>query len=169
MKKKTWIIAILSVLCIVIFVGVFYLRSLMPWYREEVSAETFEKAAEEAGFVTEDILKQYGPLGEGMYDAVIEAADPDGKGLVTFYDVNIGGTTYNAVENLYNMHYGEMMEQGVEEDFNTDQGSSYQWAELITDERYLFLSAVENTLLYADVDIEDRQVTEELINTLNYR
>ena len=166
MKKKTFII---SVLFVIVFVGVFYLRAQMPWYREEVSAETFEKAAGEAGFVTEDILKQYGPLGEGMYDAVIEAADPDGKGLVTFYDVNIGGTTYNAVENLYNMHYDEMMEQGVEEDFNTDQGSSYHWAELIMDERYMFLSAVENTLLYADVELADREMTEELINTLNYR
>lgn len=81
MKKKTFII---SVLFVIVFVGVFYLRAQMPWYREEVSAETFEKAAGEAGFVTEDVLYRYGGSGEGVFDAVIEARDPDKKSLITF-------------------------------------------------------------------------------------
>ena len=48
-----------------------------------------------------------------------------------------------------------------------DTGSSYQWAELVTDDRYFFLAMVENTLLNVDADISDRQMAEELINTFN--
>ena len=162
MKKKTFII---SVLFVIVFVGVFYLRAQMPWYREEVSAETFEKAAGEAGFVTEDVLYRYGGSGEGVFDAVIEVRDPDKKSLITFYDLNLGGSSENAFE----FHFKELEQKQEKDNIVMDTGSSYQWAELVTDDRYFFLAMVENTLLNVDADISDRQMAEELINTINYR
>ena len=169
MKKKSWIIALISILCLLIFVGVFYLRSRMPWYREEVSAETFEKAAEEAGFVTEDVTMQQINI-HGWFDKAVEAKpSEESDSVITFYDITLAGSSAEIDKNLYNNTLLAIAEKGNPDDITGGQGSNNSWAELVTDERYYFISIVDNTVFHADVDIKDKEAAEELTSTLNYR
>ena len=126
MKKKKYII-IISVLFVIIFVSVFYFRSQMPWYREEVSAETFEKAAEEIGFVTEDVTRDQITI-HGWDDKAVEARpSEDSDSVITFYDITLAGSSAEIDKNLYNNTLYKMATEGNPDNIIGDQGSNNSW------------------------------------------
>ena len=130
--------------------------------REATTAETFDTAVQNSGFTTKTNLDRYNGV-----DYIKESV------LATYEEgVEIEFIVYSSSD------YAEQVQEQQISSFSTlkstgafvekEKGANYYDYTLISNNRYMATTRIDNTLVFAKVKLEYRDLVENLINSLGY-
>jgi len=156
MKKALIIFGIIFV--VVAIIGVMIFVPLLK-EKEKISAKSFKKNMEDKGYTLYDVTDQY----EGYADKVYIAKKSDCR--IEFYDAT---TLENAVV-MFNTSKSQFeMQKGNNSAYSSVNGKNFSTYKLQTNGKYKYLSRVEDTLIYIDVDEEYKDTIKDIIKELGY-
>ena len=154
MKKKHIIMSIICLVAVLFLVGCFT--------KQSITVDEFKSNMEGNGLTLNNIKEEY-----GVYEEVVDAntAILDDKYQVEFYTF----TDEVSSQGFYETRINEFVpiESTYKEKYN-ETGSNYNIYSLTTEDVYVYISRVDKTLLYINVNKEYKDEIKDLIEKLGY-
>lgn len=156
---------ILKIVGIVVFVlvGIFIIvYNILNKEKTPISAERFNTIMEEKGYIMVDTTNQYAQYGNYILKSYL--AQKSGY-QIEFYELS---SEENAID-MYNTNKSlfESQEPNVSASFTISM-KNYGTYSLTTNEEYKYLSRIDNTLIYVDVDKNYKDTVKNILKELGY-
>lgn len=160
MKKVLIVIGIIVVALIGIFVALF---STLNKEKASMSADTFNNTMVTKGYVMTDTTSQFEQYGNYMTKSY--AAQKSGY-QIEFYELS---SVENAIS-MYNTNQ-QKFESQKSNDLSTSTTvnlKNYSTYSLTTNGKYKYLSRIDNTLIYVDVDETYKDTVKDIMKEIGY-
>ena len=159
MKKTLIIIGIIIVILFII--GLLAFNSLNK-EKVSISADTFNTTLESKDYVITDTTSQFAQYGNYMVKSYV--AQKSGY-QIEFYELS---SEENAIS-MYNTNKTKFESQKTNTStYATVSMNNYATYSLITNGKYKYLSRIDNTLVYVDVDENYKDPVKEVMEEIGY-
>ena len=159
--KKGVIIALIIIAVIVIGVGV--LIASINKEKVAITADTFKTTMEERGYIVSDVTSQFAQYVDYITTAYVAQEGEDYQ--IEFYELsNLDNAT-----NFYNTNRAKFESQkgNASSSYNVSM-KNYSTYSITTNGKYKFISRVDNTVIYLDVDTKYEDSVKEIIKEFGY-
>jgi ABC-type Fe3+-hydroxamate transport system substrate-binding protein len=144
-------------------VSVFMLFTLTGCSKTVISTDQVKSIAGNNGYTATDIISQYVEAPQ-IKEATVFINDANGYQVEFYVLENI-----DSAIGMYNTNVSKFDQYDVGTKAKaTVNGKNYSTYSLTTTDRHRYLSRVDNTLLYADVDVKYKDAVKEFIEKLGY-
>ena len=159
--KKVLIIILIIIAVIVIGVGV--LIASLNKEKVAITADTFKSTMEAKGYIVSDVTSQFAQYGNYITKAYVAQNGTDYQ--IEFYELsNLDNATnfYNANKTKFESQKGN-----ASSSYNASM-KNYSTYSVTTNGKYKFVSRVDNTVVYVDVDTTYQNDVKSIIKELGY-
>lgn len=156
MKKKYKLLLLLS-LILILFISLTYLKK-----DNILSIDKFDKIVKKENLKTVDVKDSFDT--ENINDAII-AYNKYGDYQIEYIIFNDVETTKSAFLINKNDFKTDKNDNDIETFESSKKSSKY---ELITKEKYMYISRIDNSLIYVNTDITYKDETKNIIDKLGY-
>lgn len=129
--------------------------------RTAISLDTFDSVATNKGFTIVDDLDEYENVSYIL----------DSK-LATYDDIEIEMIEYSDSDSASKVQEGHIESFDLLKSTGAyakkEKGSNYYSYALVSNNRYMISTRVDNTLIFCKVMLEDKELVEEILNELGY-
>lgn len=163
-NKNIWIIVGVVIIAIVTlsFLTTKFFKKILYSEKTPITAETFNTIMKDNGYSLIDTTKQYVTYGDYIKKSYV-AKKQDYQ--IEFYELS---NVDNANTMFYtNKEIFEKQKGNISKQFSRS-GKNYSQYFLKTNIKYSYLSRIDNTLLYINVDTKNTNEVENIINELGY-
>lgn len=161
MKKKTLFI-ILGIILVLLIGGIALFSSLNK-EKESMTASQFKTLMEERGFVVSDATSQFSEY--DYVEQVYVAAPSDYSYKIEFYelsDVEYATSFYNNNKSIFESSKGNTSGE------TSVSMNNYAKYTLSTSGKYKVVSRIDNTVVYLNVDSDNKDVVKDLLDEIGY-
>jgi len=156
MSKRGLSLALLLVL------GISLLILTGCFTKEPKTPEQFREIMEDNGFVVSDLTDQYE---EGLVKSVLVAMDVKNDFQIEYFEQD---SDADAIVS-FNMNVSTMEDNKGQIYKTSDfRGQNYENLSMTTNGEYWVVSRIENTVIFAHVSEEHKEVVESMLERLNY-
>lgn len=159
MKKKLKIVGIV----VFILIGISIIAyNILNKEKTPISAESFNTIMGEKGYIMVDITNQYAEYGDYVLKGYL--AQKSGY-QIEFYELS---SEENAID-AYNTNRSlfESQESNVSASYTISM-NNYGTYSLTTKEEYKYLSRIDNTLIYVNVDKDYKDTVKDILKEIGY-
>jgi len=160
--KKTLILIIIGIILVVAIGGGIVIFKLLNKEKTPISASEFNTTMKNEGYVMTDTTDQFARYG----DAVLKSYAAQKSGYqIEFYELS---TEENAIS-MYNTNKSKFeSEKANVSSSTTSNMKNYSTYSLNTNGTYKYLSRIDNTLVYVDVDEDYKDDVKEIMKEIGY-
>lgn len=151
--KKRGLLIFLIILTLFVFTGC---------GKKALTTEDFEAKAKDSGFTVKDYT---GEIDDYEHIKHVTVAKADGNWQVQFYelyDIDSAQQTFDK----YKMDFEKHKDSSSAESSSSDD--NYSMYTLLSQGYYMYICRVDNTILYAKVDEENKDNVKRFMNSLGY-
>jgi len=159
MKKSVKIIIAILIVILIAGVSVFF---LLNKEKTSITAEEFKTIMVDKGYTFVDVKQQF-----AIYDFIEKAyiALKDKDYQIEFYETSDNESAIY----LYNHNMSLAENKKTSGHIRTTmQGKNYSEYTLISEGKYKYISRINNTMVYVDVDTEYQEEVKEILKELGY-
>lgn len=159
MKKKLKIVGIVAFVLVGIFIIAY---NILNKEKTPISAESFNTIMREKGYIMVDITNQYAEYGDYVLKGYL--AQKSGY-QIEFYELS---SEENAID-AYNTNRSlfESQESNVSASYTISM-NNYGTYSLTTKEDYKYISRIDNTLIYVNVDKDYKDTVKDILKEIGY-
>lgn len=163
MKKALMILGIIFLVIVIIGI-IFFAVTFISLNKEKgvISAKSFSRKMEDKGYEIYDITNQFAQYENYIEEAYVAKED---EYQIEFYELT---DLENAIDMYGTNKLNFERQKGDNSAYVSKDGKNFSTYSLQANGKYKYLSRVENTIIYIDVDEEYKDTIKETIKELGY-
>lgn len=160
-KKKTFIIIGIVITVIIVLIAVVFL--FLNKAKKSISVTDFKNKMEAKNYIVEDLSSEFN--GYENINSVYIAVSSDNDKQFEFATMN----SESDAESLFNENKDLLQSEKTDSAIETSEnGKNYDKYDLITDDNYIVVSRIDNTMIYVDTSSENKEIIQLILKELGY-